>query len=74
MNSFDEKYQGLKDAKIMIVDDEPINIEVVQAFLEEDEYRNFVTIEDSTKAMKTARRDAPRPAAPRSHDARSVRL
>ena len=52
MNSFDEKYQGLKDAKIMIVDDEPINIEVVQAFLEEDEYRNFVTVEDSTKAMK----------------------
>ena len=52
MNSFDEKYQGLKDAKIMIVDDEPINIEVVQAFLEEDEYRNFVTIEDSTKAMR----------------------
>ncbi len=52
MNSFDEKYQGLKDAKIMIVDDEPINIEVVQAFLEEDEYRNFLTVEDSTKAMK----------------------
>ena len=36
----------------MIVDDEPINIEVVQAFLEEDEYRNFVTVEDSTLAMK----------------------
>ena len=52
MNSFDEKYQGLKDAKIMIVDDEPINIDVVQAFLEEEKYRNFVTVDDSTQAMK----------------------
>ena len=36
MTLLDEKYQGLKDAKIMIVDDEPINIEVVQVFLEEE--------------------------------------
>ncbi len=48
----DDNYQGLKDAKIMIVDDEPINIDVVKAFLEEEEYRNFVTVEDSTQAMK----------------------
>ncbi len=48
----DDNYQGLKDAKIMIVDDEPINIDVVQAFLEEEEYRNFVTVEDSTQAMR----------------------
>lgn len=52
MTSFDERYQGLKDAKIMIVDDEPINIDVVQVFLEEEKYRNFVTVEDSTQAMK----------------------
>jgi diguanylate cyclase (GGDEF)-like protein len=52
MNLLDDKYQGLKDAKIMIVDDEPINIEVVQAFLEEEEFRHFVTVEDSTRAMK----------------------
>jgi diguanylate cyclase (GGDEF)-like protein len=36
----------------MIVDDEPINIDVVQAFLEEDKYRNFVTVDDSTQAMR----------------------
>ena len=48
----DDNYQGLEDAKIMIVDDEPINIDVVQAFLEEEEYRNLVTVEDSTQAMK----------------------
>ena len=41
MNLSDEKYQGLKDAKIMIVDDEPINIDAVQAFLEDEKYCNF---------------------------------
>ncbi|NNL77033.1 MAG: EAL domain-containing protein, partial [Desulfobacterales bacterium] len=46
------KYQGLKDAKIMIVDDEPINIDVVQAFLEVEKYTNFVTVEDSRQAMQ----------------------
>ncbi|BCR04258.1 hypothetical protein DESUT3_13270 [Desulfuromonas versatilis] len=41
----------LNDATIMIVDDEPINIEVVQAFLEDEGYRNFLTVEDSTRAL-----------------------
>jgi diguanylate cyclase (GGDEF)-like protein len=41
----------LAGATIMIVDDEPFNIEVVRAFLEEDGYRNFVTVSDSTQAM-----------------------
>ena len=59
MNLLDEKYQGLKDAKIMIVDDEPINIDVVQAFLEEEKYRNFVTVEDSTRAMKVLEETRP---------------
>jgi diguanylate cyclase (GGDEF)-like protein len=51
MISLEERYQELKDAKIMIVDDEPLNIDVVQAFLEEDDYFNFITVEDSTLAM-----------------------
>ncbi len=59
MNLFDENYQGLKDAKIMIVDDEPINIDVVQAFLEEEKYRNFVTVDDSTQAMKMVEETRP---------------
>ena len=59
MTSFDEKHQGLKNAKIMIVDDEPINIDVVQAFLEEEEYRNFVTVDDSTQAMKVLEETRP---------------
>jgi diguanylate cyclase (GGDEF)-like protein len=52
MTLFDGKDQELKDAKIMIVDDEPINIYVVQAFLEEEKYRNFVTVNDSRQAIK----------------------
>lgn len=52
MAVIDEKYQGLQDAKIMIVDDEPINIDVVQAFLEEENYHDFVAVEDSRQAMK----------------------
>jgi diguanylate cyclase (GGDEF)-like protein len=59
MNLLDEKYQGLKDAKIMIVDDEPINIDVVQAFLETEKYRNFITVEDSTQAMKVLQETRP---------------
>lgn len=46
-----EELQKLKKAKILIIDDEPINIDVVQAFLEEDGYVDFITVEDSTQAM-----------------------
>ena len=59
MKLVDEKYEGLKDAKIMIVDDEPINIDVVKAFLEEAKYTNFVTVEDSTQAMKMVEETRP---------------
>ena len=51
--AFTDKIQHkLTNATIMIVDDEPINIEVVQAFLEEEGYRHFVKLSDSTKAME----------------------
>jgi diguanylate cyclase (GGDEF)-like protein len=59
MTAFDERHQGLKDAKIMIVDDEPINIDVVQAFLEEEKYHNFITVDDSTQAMKQVEETRP---------------
>lgn len=42
----------LKTARIMIVDDEPINIDVVQAFLEAEGYSDFVTVEDSCCAIE----------------------
>ena len=37
--------------KVMIVDDEPINIEVLQDFLQEAGYGRFVSTSDSTTAM-----------------------
>lgn len=55
-----KKLEKLPKATIMIVDDEPINIEVVQAFLEEEGYSDFLTEEDPRKAialMETARPD-----------------
>lgn len=52
MHFYNQSQKELKDATIMIVDDELINIDVVQAFLEEDGYRDFVTVEDSTTAIK----------------------
>jgi len=43
--------QALQQASVMIVDDEPINIEVVQVYLEEAGYRNFITEPNSTRAL-----------------------
>jgi len=52
MDCLKNQYQELKNAKIMIIDDEPINIEVVKAFLEDEKYCNFVAVNESTQAMK----------------------
>ena len=42
---------GIHTAKVMMVDDEPITLDVVQAFLEEAGYSNFITLSDPTMAM-----------------------
>ncbi|MGV6818576.1 MAG: GGDEF/EAL domain-containing response regulator [Thiotrichales bacterium] len=44
---------GLSEATIMMVDDEPLNMEIVQSFLEEDGYTSFITEHRSIKAMET---------------------
>ncbi len=36
-------------ATIMMVDDEPTTLEIIQAFLQEEGYSNFVVTSDSTK-------------------------
>ncbi len=48
-----------KTAKIMIVDDEPINVKVVQKHLQGHGYSNFVTTTISTTALATAERERP---------------
>lgn len=50
---------GLGDALVMIVDDEPLVIELTQAFLEDAGYRRFVTTSDSSKALGIVRQARP---------------
>jgi diguanylate cyclase (GGDEF)-like protein len=45
-------YQHITSARVMIVDDEPLTMEVVKAFLEEVGYRKFILVENPSEAMK----------------------
>ena len=54
-----EESQHLLNATIFMVDDEPTTMEVVQAFLEEAGYRNFVLIEKSSEAMASLEKQRP---------------
>lgn len=47
------------NAKIMMVDDEPLNMEVLQVHLESEGYNRFVTISDSKLAIEAIRSEAP---------------
>ncbi len=51
--------ERLNEATIMIVDDEPIMVEVLRTFLEEDGYRNFVTTEHSVEALGLIEHERP---------------
>ncbi|MEQ1661566.1 MAG: EAL domain-containing protein [Thiobacillus sp.] len=51
--------QTLHDAKVMLIDDEPIMMDVLQAFLEDAGYANFITTEDSTQALDLILRERP---------------
>jgi diguanylate cyclase (GGDEF)-like protein len=55
----DAGFSQLKDATIMMVDDELITMEVVRTFLEDAGYEKFVLVEDSTKAMESLRAHRP---------------
>jgi len=48
----DDLQQQLMNARIMMVDDELTTMEVVQAFLEDKGYHNFVLVDKSVEAMK----------------------
>ena len=54
-----EDFQHLLNATICMVDDEPMTMEVVQVFLEEAGYRNFVLIEKSSEAMVSIEKQRP---------------
>jgi putative two-component system response regulator len=46
-------------ARILIVDDEPVNIKVVRKYLQIAGYQNFITTSDSPEAMKLVRTERP---------------
>jgi diguanylate cyclase len=46
-----EDFGKLRDAIVMMVDDEPINIEVTQIYLEEAGYSRFVSTTDATQTL-----------------------
>ena len=47
----DTNHSELYSSTIMMVDDEPVMLEIVQAFLEEAGYKNFTNVEDSRTAV-----------------------
>lgn len=49
----------IADAKIMMVDDEELNMEVLQVHLESEGYNRFVSVCDSTIAMDRLREELP---------------
>ncbi|MFC5500124.1 EAL domain-containing protein [Caenimonas terrae] len=50
---------GLTEAAIMMVDDEPLNIEMTEAFLEDAGYRHFVSTTQSEQAVELMRSRRP---------------
>ena len=54
-----EDVEQLLKASIVIVDDEPTTMEVVQAFLEEAGYHNFALIENSSEALEILEQQQP---------------
>lgn len=56
----DELIEGfVASAKILIIDDDPLLIEILVAYLEDVGYRNIVTVDDSTLAIDTITRERP---------------
>jgi diguanylate cyclase (GGDEF)-like protein len=48
---YDGLYQDLHEATVMMVDDEPTTIDVLQTFLETEGYKRFITTSESIHAM-----------------------
>jgi DNA-binding response OmpR family regulator len=51
VNDIDGQIEALKAATIMIVDDEPTTIDVLEVFLQSEGYTKFVTTSDSRRAL-----------------------
>ena len=54
-----EEFGNLREALVMIVDDEPLNIEVTQAYLEDAGFSRFVTTSDPNEAIELMMNERP---------------
>jgi putative two-component system response regulator len=57
-NSVDRN-EMLRSSKIMIIDDEPINVKVARKYLKLEGYENFVTTTDSREALALIEKERP---------------
>ena len=55
----DEVVAGLTDARVMMVDDDPITLEVIQEFLREAGYSNIIALSQPAKALEQMRKAQP---------------
>lgn len=53
MQDLDEQLESLKSATILLVDDEPTTVEILQVFLEGEGYTQLITVTDSRQAVAT---------------------
>jgi len=59
-DSEEDQYSSLiSSAKIMLVDDEPINTDVLQTYLTGEGYSNFVSTSDSSQAISMMQAEKP---------------
>ena len=59
LNEPENQFDALTNATIMMVDDEPINTDMVKMFLEEEGYKHFITTHDSTQALEIIANNSP---------------
>ncbi|MCA8996280.1 MAG: SpoIIE family protein phosphatase [Planctomycetaceae bacterium] len=59
VNEFNDEQASFRDAKILVVDDEPLMLEIIQAFLKEEGYRHLSGISDPHQAIQEILRERP---------------
>ncbi len=58
-STYQQGQNEFRDDIIMMVDDEPLMLEVLEVYLQEQGYRHFIAVNDSTKAVDTILRERP---------------
>lgn len=59
IDSDEDVVDTLRHSKVMMIDDDPITLEVIQAFLSESGYRRIVTLSQPAQALQRIREEMP---------------